>query len=68
MGRKLKTVLSFRPINTGTGAGIALIAVLVVAFAPGRAAGAEEPAFCRSRMLHDYLAPLKHMPKARGVP
>lgn len=51
--------------------GIALLAALAlaIAVAPNRAAAAEgEPAFCESRTLHDYLTPLKRMPKLRELP
>jgi hypothetical protein len=43
--------------------------VLLLVGTPGSAAAAEpEPAFCASRTLHDYLAPLKRMPKLRELP
>jgi len=51
--------------------GVALLAAmaLVSVAAPGRAAAAEgQPAFCESRTLHDYLAPLKRLPKLRELP
>lgn len=50
---------------------IALLTLLVLALAdaPGSAAASEpEPAFCASKTLHDYLAPLKRMPKLRELP
>jgi Big-like domain-containing protein len=49
----------------------ASLAVLLIAlFVPsGLALAAEpEPRFCRSQTLHDYLAPLKRMPKLRELP
>jgi hypothetical protein len=36
---------------------------------PAPAAASEtEPAFCQSKVLHDYLAPLQRMPKLRELP
>jgi hypothetical protein len=51
--------------------GVALLAALTSATfaAPPRAAAATgEPAFCESETLHDYLTPLKRMPKLRERP
>jgi hypothetical protein len=51
--------------------GIALagLAMLVGAISTSQVAAAEpEPAFCASKTLHDYLAPLKRMPKLRELP
>ena len=45
------------------------LVVLALAVAPGSAAAAErEPAFCASRTLHGYLAPLQQLPKLRELP
>jgi hypothetical protein len=47
---------------------LSLLALVLVA-SPAPAAAAEpEPAFCESKVLHDYLAPLKRMPKLRELP
>lgn len=47
---------------------LSLLALALVA-APSSAAAAEpEPPFCESQLLHDYLAPLKRMPKLRELP
>lgn len=48
-------------------AGLAML--LTVAFSSTPSAAAEpEPAFCEGETLHDYLAPLKRMPKLRELP
>jgi hypothetical protein len=50
---------------------IALLTLLAVALlgAPSPAAASElEPPFCERTTLHDYLAPLKRMPKLRELP
>jgi hypothetical protein len=51
--------------------GVALLTLLVLSLvgAPSPAAASEpEPPFCESTTLHDYLAPLKRMPKLRELP
>lgn len=51
--------------------GIALLALLglLLVAAPSTAAAAEpEPSFCATKTLHDYLAPLKRLPKLRELP
>jgi hypothetical protein len=51
--------------------GIPLLTLLALALVglPSPAAGAEpEPRFCESTTLHDYLTPLKRMPKLRELP
>jgi hypothetical protein len=51
--------------------GVALLALLVLPLlgAPSLAATSEpEPHFCETITLHDYLAPLKRMPKLRELP
>lgn len=49
-------------------ASLAALALLAVAM-PRQAAAAEgQPAFCESVTLHDYLTPLKRMPKLRELP
>jgi hypothetical protein len=57
-------------VSRGVSTALALLATvgLVAAAAPGPAAAADEPAFCATRTLHDYLAPLKRMPKLRELP
>lgn len=49
---------------------LGLAVLLAALFAlPGPAVAAEpEPAFCASRTLHDYLAPLQRLPKLRELP
>jgi hypothetical protein len=50
---------------------MALLTVLVLSLvgAPSAADASEtEPPFCESRTLHDYLTPLKRMPKLRELP
>jgi hypothetical protein len=50
---------------------VALLALLTLSLAvvPSPASAAEgEPPFCESATLHDYLAPLKRMPKLRALP
>lgn len=44
-----------------------LLLVAALAGAPSRAA-ASEATFCKNARLHDYLAPLKRMPKLRELP
>jgi len=47
---------------------LSLLALALVA-TPGYATAAEpEPAFCASKTLHNYLAPLRRMPKLRELP
>lgn len=47
---------------------LSLLALILLA-APGPAAASEpEPAFCASETLHDYLAPLKRLPKLNELP
>jgi hypothetical protein len=52
------------------GAFVALLVLAAVGGGPSTAAASEttEPAFCKSEVLHDYLAPLKQMPKLRELP
>jgi hypothetical protein len=61
-----------RPTRSGwRQVGIALPALLALSLAvvPSPASAAEgEPHFCKSTTLHDYLAPLKRMPKLRALP
>jgi len=48
---------------------LALLALFVSALVlPGSATAAAEPPFCEGHTLHDYLAPLKRMPKLREPP
>jgi len=55
-------------LNIASQAGIALL-VLSLLGAPSPAAASEpEPPFCKSTTLHDYLTPLKRLPKLRELP
>jgi hypothetical protein len=44
------------------------LALILLALPSAAAALGSEPAFCESTTLHDYLAPLKRMPKLRELP
>jgi hypothetical protein len=51
--------------------GSALLTALVLAVSAGSAVASEpepEPSFCEIQTLHDYLAPLRRMPKLRELP
>ena len=52
------------------GAFAALLALAAIEVAvPGTGGASDtEPAFCQQEVLHDYLAPLKRMPKLRELP
>ncbi|HTR73842.1 MAG TPA: hypothetical protein VMH33_01110 [Solirubrobacterales bacterium] len=43
-------------------------ALLATVAVPGTYAAEPEPSFCATRTLHDYLTPLKSMPKLREIP
>jgi hypothetical protein len=47
---------------------VVLALILVAAPSPAAAADQPEPAFCASKTLHDYLAPVKRMPELRELP
>jgi hypothetical protein len=47
---------------------IALLALSAAASPPSATAAEPEPSFCESETLHNYLAPLKRMPKLRELP
>jgi hypothetical protein len=54
--------------RSACGALLSLLALILLVTPSSAAALESEPAFCRSETLHDYLAPLKRMPKLRELP